>query len=184
MTTIISLYAGPGAGKSTSAAGMFFKLKSQNFNVELVTEYVKSFAWEGRQIYSYDQIYFLGNQIRREAILYGKVDYVITDAPVLFSAYYAQYNNSTRVANGIKELVKAHYLDSGQRHKHVLLKRTKPYVQAGRFQNELEAKKIDVGLKDLLDELEFNYYTSHTSEQALDELLGKLIPGYERTCQT
>lgn len=72
-TTIINLYGGPGAGKSTSAAFLYYLLKANGFNVELVREYVKDWAWEKRVITNYDQIYFLGKQVRRESLLYGIV---------------------------------------------------------------------------------------------------------------
>lgn len=42
-------------------------------NAELVREYVKDWAWEGRKINVNDQIYFLGKQVRRETMLYGKL---------------------------------------------------------------------------------------------------------------
>jgi ATP:corrinoid adenosyltransferase len=67
-TTVISLFAGPGAGKSTSAAYLYAHLKNRGVNSELVREYVKDRAWEERQIGTYDQIYFLGKQVRREAM--------------------------------------------------------------------------------------------------------------------
>ena len=82
MTTFISLFAGPGAGKSTSSAYLFAKLKEAGINAELVREYVKDWAWESRPIGTFDQFYFLGKQIRRESMLMDKVDVAITDSPV------------------------------------------------------------------------------------------------------
>ena len=86
-TTIINLYGGPGTGKSTSAAYFYYLLKAQGKNVELVREYVKDWAWEGRKISTYDQIYFLGKQVRRESMLYGKVDWIVTDSPIMMNLY-------------------------------------------------------------------------------------------------
>jgi pantothenate kinase len=43
-TTIINVYGGPGAGKSTSAAYLYYLLKVAGKNVELVREYVKDWA--------------------------------------------------------------------------------------------------------------------------------------------
>ncbi len=54
-TTIINLYGGPGAGKSTSAAYLYYLLKCQQENVELVREYVKKWAWENRPCGVYDE---------------------------------------------------------------------------------------------------------------------------------
>jgi len=58
MTTVINLWGGPGTGKSTSAAHLFGMAKIAGVNAELVQEYVKSWAWEGRTIHSFDQLYF------------------------------------------------------------------------------------------------------------------------------
>ena len=54
MTQIISLHSGPGTGKSTSAAQLFAELKQRHCSVELVREYVKKWAWEGRKISGFD----------------------------------------------------------------------------------------------------------------------------------
>lgn len=43
---VVSLYAGPGAGKSTLAAYTFSKLKMLGVNCELVTEFAKDKVWE------------------------------------------------------------------------------------------------------------------------------------------
>jgi hypothetical protein len=74
VTRIINLYGGPGTGKSTSAAFLYYLLKNDNVNAELVREYVKDWAWEKRSINTYDQLYLLGKQIRKESLLYGKTD--------------------------------------------------------------------------------------------------------------
>ena len=43
---VINLVGGPGCGKSTTAAGLFYELKRRDYSVELVTEYAKSRVWE------------------------------------------------------------------------------------------------------------------------------------------
>ena len=40
-TLVVNLLGAPGSGKSTIAASIFSKLKFQNLNVELVSEYAK-----------------------------------------------------------------------------------------------------------------------------------------------
>lgn len=47
-TRVITLWGGPGSGKSTMAAEIYARLKRQLCNVEMVREYVKGWAWEGR----------------------------------------------------------------------------------------------------------------------------------------
>jgi len=176
-TTIINLYGGPGAGKSTSAAYYYYLLKTQGTNVELVREYVKDWAWEKRNITTYDQIYFLGKQVRRESMLYGKVNYVVTDSPVMMNLYYAQRYCSVSLAEGVRAATLSFYrqaADDGHRHVHVLLDRNKPYASEGRYQTEIEAKEIDGGVKRLLDDLKISYLTSTPDEAELSKLLEKI----------
>lgn len=45
---VINLFAGPGAGKSTTAARLFSTLKLRGKNAELVQEFAKGAAWEKR----------------------------------------------------------------------------------------------------------------------------------------
>lgn len=177
-TTIINLYGGPGSGKSTSAAYLYYVLKAQGKNVELVREYVKDWAWEKRTMTTYDQIYFLGKQVRRESMLYGKVDYIVTDSPVMMNLYYAQRYCSLALAEGIRAATLSFYrqgIEDGHKHHHFLLQRNKPYASEGRYQTEAEAKEIDKGIKQLLENLRFSIIETTPDEEDLDKSLNKII---------
>ena len=176
-TTIINLYGGPGTGKSTSAAQLYAFLKQQGENAELVREYVKDWAWEKRHISTYDQIYFLGKQSRRESMLYNKVDWIVTDSPVLMGTYYAQLFCPLWVSEGVRSLTLAFYhqaAEDGHKHVHVFLKRSKPYVAAGRYQTEDEAKEVDLGVRRMLKDLRFPVIECDTDEESLRNLLSSL----------
>lgn len=86
---VINFIGGPGAGKSTVAAELFAKMKRTGYNVELVDEYAKQLVWDSRQHVLADQLYVLAKQNRKLERLVGKVDYVITDSPLLLCACYA-----------------------------------------------------------------------------------------------
>lgn len=177
-TTIINLYGGPGTGKSTSAAYLYYLLKVAGKNAELVREYVKDWAWEGRHISVNDQIYFLGKQVRRESMLYGKVDWVVTDSPVWMNSYYASHYCTPIIATGVDSLVKAFYQqveDEGHRHIHIFLHRTKPYLAEGRYQTEAEAKEIDFGVKAMLTNREVPFLDADVGDESLQKLLQKLL---------
>jgi len=169
-TTIINLYGGPSSGKSTSAAFLYYLLKTQGKNVELVREYVKDWAWEQRTISTYDQIYFLGKQVRRESMLYGKVEYIITDSPVMMNLYYAQRYCPVGLAEGIRAATLSFYrqaAEDGHNHYHIMLKRNKPYQGEGRYQTEAEAKEIDLGVQQALTHLKFPLLHSTPDEDQL-----------------
>ena len=80
---VINLFGGPGVGKSTAAAGLFYEMKKRQLSVELVTEYAKDMVWENRQNILDDQIYIFAKQQRRIARLRDHhIDWVITDSPI------------------------------------------------------------------------------------------------------
>ena len=43
---VVNLTGGPGSGKSTLCAQLFYILKSKNIDVEMATEYVKDLVFE------------------------------------------------------------------------------------------------------------------------------------------
>lgn len=146
MTLVVNLYGGPGTGKSTGAAYLFAKLKMSGVNAELVREYVKGWAWEGRKIGPLDQFYFFGKQLRAESQLHGKVDVIVTDSSVLIGAYYAQRYCSPLVANAVtasavRARSEAEHHDV--RYFDVWLTRSKPYNPAGRYETEAQAREVD-----------------------------------------
>ena len=176
-TTIINLYGGPGSGKSTSAAYLYYLLKAGGENVELVREYVKDWAWEKRTISTYDQIYFLGKQVRRESMLYGKVKWIVTDSPVMMNLYYAQKYCPRDLAEGVRSATLSFYrqaADDHHKHLHIMLTRNKPYVSEGRYQLEAEAKEIDTGVKRLLEDLKLTHIDTTPDETELAKVLERL----------
>lgn len=179
-TKIINVFGGPGAGKSTSAAFLYFHLKVLGLNAELVREYVKDWAWEGRHINVNDQIYFLGKQVRRESMLHGKVDWIVTDSPVWMNSYYASHYCTEIIADGVNSLVRAFYqqvADEGHEYINLMLNRSQPYQAEGRYQTESEAKDIDVGVKKMLIDHNVPIIECATDNDELLALLTKITTG-------
>jgi nicotinamide riboside kinase len=180
-TAIISLYGGPGAGKSTSAAYMYYLLKVAGENTELVREYVKDWAWEGRKIDTYDQIYFLGKQIRKESMLLGKVKWLVTDSPIIMNLYYASIYCTPLLSEGVRAAVLAYHnqtLDDGHKHYHIILHRAAPYVSEGRYQSEDEALVIDDGIERTLKNLRIpNVIHCKSSEEDLKNVCQNILKG-------
>jgi predicted ATPase len=143
MTKVINLWGGPGSGKSTIAAGLFSAMKSRGMSVELVREYVKDVVWDTRGINWYDQPYFLGKQWKKEAMLYGKVDYIITDSPFEFSAVYGRHYVGITFLDEYVANLKKFAGEHGVTYHDIFIVRDKPYVCSGRNETEEEAKKID-----------------------------------------
>jgi len=173
-TTIINLYGGPSAGKSTSAAYLYYLLKCQGENAELVREYVKNWAWDNRPFNMYDELYFLGKQTRHESMLFGKVKYIVTDAPVYMTAYYAKLYCSANFASGVEKAATSFYQqaqDDGHQHIHIYLMRDRPYKAEGRYQTEEQAIKVDAGVAEMLTQLNVPFIYCSPQEDALKNLL-------------
>lgn len=90
---VINFFGAPCAGKSTAASGLFNIMKRQGKKVEYVTEVAKDYIYSGSEHMLRDQLLLLAEQEHKVKRLLDKdIDYAITDAPILFSAFYgAQY---------------------------------------------------------------------------------------------
>lgn len=177
MTVVINFYGGPGTGKSTSAAYTYALLKGRGDNAELVREYVKEWAWEGRRINAYDQLYFLGKQLRKESLLYGHVSHIVTDSPVLLGVFYARRYSPPAIARGVEAAAIAYYQQAaadGHHHYHVMLDRSKTYNPAGRYQSESEARALDGGIRDVLSELVALVVECKTGARDLEGLIHRI----------
>ena len=152
-TIVVNIYAGSGAGKSTLAAELFVELKKQGKSVELVTEYVKSWAWEGRSPVGLEtSIYLFAKQLRREAVLYGKVDYVVTDSPVgLCAAYESFYEpGRTVIWDLYKSTRERQKLEGKVTHLDFHLMRQFEFKREGRYESEDEARRVDQIIRQMI----------------------------------
>lgn len=150
MTKYINLFGGPGVGKSTTAAAIFVEMKRRNMNVELVTEVAKDFVWEGRMKTLDIQPYVTIKQFRNLYRLKGKVDYVISDSPILLGCIYADKYAPTLPASYKQLIVDLHRqeLDPSV---NIMLKRVFEYDHIGRYQSEDEAHQLDRDMQNVLD---------------------------------
>jgi len=90
----VNILAGPGCGKSTTAAWLWSELKIAGFNIEYVSEYVKKWAFEKKSISSFDQVYLFAKQMYKEdSYLKSGADFIISDSPILQVGGYATRNN-------------------------------------------------------------------------------------------
>jgi len=144
MVMNINFFAGPGAGKSRTAAATFSLFKANHINVELVTEFAKDLThaehWNALEC----QPYVFGEQLWRMERL-KSVDYVITDSPILLSAIYGypKYPESWDIA--VVDIFKL------QENINFFINRPDTYSEKGRTQTKEEAMQLDYKIKCLLD---------------------------------
>lgn len=132
---VVNIYGGPGAGKSTTAAGVFYNLKRMGINCELVTEYAKDKVWEQSFKTLENQLYLLGKQSHRQFRCRDQVDLIVTDSPILLFLYYAKNLSGT-----FKNMVREVYNDYDNIN--YFAERRGKYNPAGRTQTEEEAAQV------------------------------------------
>lgn len=179
MKKIICLYGGPGTGKSTMCAGIFFKLKQQGYDVEMNREYVKEWVWENREVKPGDQTYFFAKQSRKERIYMEKdIEYIITDSPLVLTHFYGLKNDEfERKFNTSLAMLKHHHeVCKKYRYKveHFMLNRVKPFKPKGRFETEEQAIQFDKDIKKMLVNLNIKHVTVNGDEGGLDEIIKHL----------
>lgn len=145
-TIVINLWAGPGAGKSTTAAGLFQIMKILGLNVELVTEYAKDLTWEKNVSRLGNQFLVTATQDHRLRRLLGQVDYIITDSPLPLGIAYMGPEFGDWLPEAISECFE------GYNNRDFLLQRRKAYSPVGRNETEHQALIKDIAIRDLFRE--------------------------------
>lgn len=141
MTTVINLHGEPGCGKSTLAALIYAMMKMRGMGVELVREYIKSWAWEGRPVRGSDELYIFTKQERAESLLYGKVDWIITDRPLALSIVYDRLYRGN-MESAYRKAMEEQQARYNVKYIDLMVKSKHPYVSAGRYHTEDEAREI------------------------------------------
>jgi hypothetical protein len=162
MSLIINFFGGPGIGKSTQSSGLFTEMKKHHFDTELTFEYPKLIAWEENQSAIKDQFFVTANQHRNISRLYGKVDYIIVDSPIILGVIYKdRYGNKHEYPSSFyDDSFDIFILNLFKKYNslNILLRRDdSTYNQNGRFQDLTESKLIDEEIKNQLDKNGIEY---------------------------
>ena len=165
MSKIINLFGGPGIGKSTQASGLFTEMKRNHMSVEYTYEFPKEVAWEGNISQLKDQFFITANQHRNISRLYGKVEYIIVDSPIVLGCFYEQRYGDGYPASFYEMTGFSNFLwDLFKRYDNIniLLNRNNDtYDPNGRLQNLQEAQEIDADIKEtlLVNNIPFTEFT-------------------------
>lgn len=152
MTTFINIFGGPGSGKSTTAARLFHEMKIAGYDVELVTEVAKDLTWEKRIETLKIQPYVTIKQYRNLVRLKGKVDYVISDSPIVLGLVYADLYNMD-LPKSYWDFIRDLHDEMLEPSINVLLRRSFKYQENGRNQNEEGAIELDEMIADKVKHL-------------------------------
>lgn len=171
-TKIVNLFAGPGAGKSTTAAGLFHVMKMRGESVELVTEFAKDLTYEKHTLGLGNQVTILGEQFNRLWRLQGQVEWVITDSPLPLGLLYA-VGPFKRAWFAAAVLGAFETFDN----RNFFIKRKKAYVVEGRNQTEAEAVEVDLRVRGLLSALDIPHLEIPGDETAVTLIGTELMDG-------
>jgi nicotinamide riboside kinase len=178
---VINLLGGPGIGKTGTAHGISYYMKLKHKRVEYVNEFVKTWAYTGQEIGPYDQVYIFGNQAKREHDLYHRVDYIVTDSPLILSPIYEMklQGYSIILDSVLKHIEKAQ--KNGIEFQNYLIRRPTKYQYdtVGRWGTEEDAIKMDAFIESKLKELKVPYLiVEEEQEQRVDKILKLMVESH------
>ena len=157
MTTLINLFGASSAGKSTLMADLFTSLKQHGFTVEMCPEIIKKWAWDGVKPNKYDQYFLMGQEIKQQSRLFHKVDFILSDSPVIQNAFYNWYlygeDNLFQPATDYLRMA----TDDGIKIINYMLVRNTDFESQGRYQTEEQADEIALALIDYVEKHGFCY---------------------------
>ena len=149
----VNVFGGPGLGKSTLAAKLFAELKIKSYDVEHISEFIKTWAHAGRIPESFDQHYVFAKQLHAEDMALRNVKLIVTDSPLLLNCAYGRFYGFHPY---LEMIAIAKHFDEVFPPLNLLIQRTVDYNEAGRYQNLDQAKKFDVLLEDSLYDQQYH----------------------------
>jgi len=165
MKTIhVNLWAGPGTGKSTMAAGIFAALKWNKIDCELISEYAKQIVWEESYTKLNNQIYLFGKQYSKHYNLEGKVKVVITDSPIPMGCVYDAGRTKYLRELTLSEFEKFDNLN-------YFLLRRKEYNPNGRMQTLEEAIEKDSEIRKFMEDSGISYIEIPATEESVSAIV-------------
>lgn len=170
-TVVINLFGQPSAGKSVVRAKLFAKLKVRGFETEEVIEVAKDYVWEERHFALSCQPYLWAKSLRNLERVYGKVQVVVSDSPLLLSYFYGKKYASQYSSNLYEGI-----LDEFRKLNSINIF-VEPvagsYSQNGRLQTEAETHAIGKEMVQMLTDLQIPFSTYLASD--IDEMMLEIV---------
>jgi nicotinamide riboside kinase len=138
------------------AARVYAELNRQGAVVaELVREFVKTWAYEGREPDEWDQVFMFVNQLHAEhRLAKAGVKVIVTDSPVLLQCVYATFKNGT---TGLHQTKLALRWENAHPSLDFFVERQVAYDPSGRFQTPGALAGIDERIEACLQDWRIHY---------------------------
>jgi deoxyadenosine/deoxycytidine kinase len=165
-TKVINFMGGPGVGKSTAAAIVYGKLKQAGISCEIINEHAKDVTWEENFKLLENQIHLFSEQFRKQFRLIDKVQYIITDSPLIlnsiyFEAYALKSKTLAKFSNYFKTLTEdlfdASFLEFNNVNYLIERSESAKYDTQGRNQTLDESIKVDMNIRARLHAIGVTY---------------------------
>jgi ABC-type oligopeptide transport system ATPase subunit len=161
---VVNLFGGPGSGKSTTAHGLMYTLKSKGYNVEYSGEYAKELVYADDMLTLSNQFNVLREQERRLQILNNKVDIVINEEPLINGIVY--------VKEDVKEKMIEKSLRSWNSYNNICYYIQRDlslnFTKIGRLHNLEESMALDVKILKVLNTYSPGYTIVPSALDAID----------------
>ncbi|MBR2053204.1 MAG: AAA family ATPase [Clostridia bacterium] len=170
MTKVINIIGAPGVGKSTYAAKLFAEMKAQGFSCELVQEFAKEIVYADNNKLRNDQLIVMGEQYRRTFVLDGKVDYIITDSPILLSVIYNRLTPKPYAPQFFDKVCLEAFNKFDNINIMLSHNSARQYQQEGRVENLVQSIKIERAISDLIVRQGLKCLRNPSVDFVIDEL--------------
>ena len=121
---------------------MFYELKKNGYDCGLVTEMATELVYDEAFNVMNDQIYLFGEQWHRTFRMLGKVDFIVTDSPLLMNIVYNSFKDEDFdkfIYSRIHKLKSLNFF----------VNRSNAFSEVGRIHNLEQSKEVDKTIKEL-----------------------------------
>jgi len=149
-TKVINIIGGPGSDKSLFSAAIVLYLSLRGKTVETIPDYAKSLVWQQNMEVLKNQYFIAQRQYEMLSLIDGQVHFLITECSLPQVLFYNENyaDNICDVAKTREQILEWYRQNDNI---NILVKRgDKKYVHTGRFQDEEQARDVDVGLREIL----------------------------------
>lgn len=166
-TLFVNFFGGPSVGKSTLASHLSSAIAFEGVDCIFVPEFAKERFLVGDVRTLQDQAYVTSTQRHRCWIVNGLYDVAVTDSPFLMGLLYGKSD----------EYFKSHILNQFNQLKNIniVVRRTIPFIQCGREQNEEESIEKDKQILAFLQANQIPYIEVDNEKNETTSLLRNMV---------